>query len=130
VLEGTWRVRVTVPPNPDIPAGRTFDARLTFARGGGLVGTDTNPEIPAGAVALGSWTKTGDHTFAMTQETFAFNPFTQQVGVFKVVARVRVDGDTFVGDSPGAYFCDADGTDCVLLGPATTVGTRMEVELQ
>jgi hypothetical protein len=127
-IEGSWRTKVTVPPNPGAPEGRTFDARLTFARGGGLVETDTNPDTPQGGVAHGVWTKTGDRTFATTFEKFAFNPITQSPGVFKVVERIRVDGDTYTGESPAAYFCDADGSNCVLLGPATSVGVRMEVE--
>ena len=128
-LEGTWRERVTVPPNPNAPDGLTFDTRLTFSRGGGLVETDNNPATPEGGTALGVWEKTGANTFVLTFEKFAFNPIKQAPGVFKVVSVVHLDGDAFTGESPAAYFCDADGSNCVLLGPATSVGTRMQVEL-
>jgi hypothetical protein len=127
-LEGTWRETVTIAPNPDIPDGRTFESRLTFSRGGGLVQSDLNPATPEGGVGQGAWVKTGNHTFACTFEKFAFNPITQQPGVFKVNLLIRVDADTYAGESTAAFFCDADGANCVLLGPATSSGRRMAVE--
>jgi hypothetical protein len=122
-LEGTWRVTVT-PPAGGPPPSRSYH---TYQRGGGLIQSNlTEGGIPG----QGVWARTGNNEFTLTFEKFLpVNPLTGQQGVFvfKVKEVIRLDGDTYSGRGEGA-FCDAAGGQCIAVGCAQTVGTRMKVE--
>lgn len=122
-LEGTWRVTVT-PPTGGPPPSRSYH---TYQRGGGVIQSNlTEGSIPG----QGTWARTGNNEFTLTFEKFLpVNPLNGQPGifVFKVKEVIRLEGDRYTGRGEGA-FCNAAGEQCVSVGCATTVGTRLRVE--
>jgi hypothetical protein len=83
---GSWLVKVT---GPDFP---TTMVVATFAAGGVYTAIDLNPPTPY--TALGTWARTGGHTFTNTFWQLATNPFspTKQVA-FLVTSNGQVRGD-------------------------------------
>jgi hypothetical protein len=122
-LEGTWRVTVTPDPGGPPPS----QSYHTYLRGGGLIQSNMfESDLPG----QGAWTKTGRGQFTLTFEKFVpFNPVTGQTGtfVFKVKEAITLQGDSYTGRGEGA-FCDADGTNCISVGCASTAAQRMAIE--
>jgi hypothetical protein len=95
-LEGSWTNTVTpvVPPGvPPVPPFRTY---VTFARGGGLIGSDRNR--PFGSPQHGVWTHLGGDEFASTLIQDLFDVMGNFQGTQKVLTKVTLTGpDTLVG---------------------------------
>src|SRR3977135_1691995 len=78
-LQGSW---LTTRQDNGVPTSLT--GIVTFAGGGAFAERDINPPNPVG---LGSWSKSGDHRFAVTFWTVALNGTT-----FQGTVKVTVDG--------------------------------------
>jgi len=123
---GTWRVNVI--PTGGVPP---FQALITYARGGGLLESNTFLPPAAATTGHGTWVKTGSHEYVATFEKFlADNPATPTLGdpgIFRVKEAIQVDGDTYIG-AASAEFCDLSGIHCVPAGCGTSIGTRLAAE--
>ena len=88
-VEGSWEV--TVMPNGGDPV---VDI-ATFTSGGGIIGTDPDPNVSTG---LGSWVRTGGDQFAVTFVHF-LNDGSAPLGTLKVRSVIQLDRqtDTFSG---------------------------------
>jgi len=122
---GTWRVNVTPTGLPP------FQALITYARGGGLLESNTFLPPAAATTGHGTWVKTGGHEYVATFEKFlADNPVTPALGdpgIFRVKETILVNGDTYTG-AASAEFCDLSGIQCVPAGCGTSIGTRLAAE--
>ena len=123
---GTWRVNIT--PTGGVPP---FQALITYARGGGLLESNTFLPPAAATTGHGTWVKTGGHEYIYTFEKFlADNPVTPTLGdsgIFRVKETILVNGDTYTG-AASAEFCDLSGIQCVPAGCGTSIGTRLAAE--
>ena len=132
-LEGTWRVSVTLR---DCGSGATmppFQSLLTFARGGTLTGTTSNPDFLPGQRSPdhGVWSSAGGHAFRAMQEAFilfdspsrpnrhGFRSGTQHISQ---TIELRND-DEFTSTASTAYF-EPNGT-MLATGCASAVGRRL-----
>ncbi len=123
---GTWRVNVT--PTGGVPP---FQALITYARGGGLLESNTFLPPAAATTGHGAWVKTGGHEYVATFEKFlADNPATPMpgdAGIFRVKETIQVNGDTYTS-AASAQFCDLSGAECVPAGCGESIGTRLAAE--
>ena len=88
-LVGSWEVIVMVPGQDPV-----IDF-ATFTEGGGLIGTDPDPNVSTG---IGTWKKIGPSRFAVTFVHFLSDQGAP-LGTLKVRAEVTLDAqtDTFTG---------------------------------
>jgi hypothetical protein len=116
-LQGGWRIT----RHDDSDPTTSITGVVTFAGGGAFAEMDTNPPSPVG---LGSWSKSGDHRFAVTFWSVALDGTTFQGSV-----KVTIDG-TWNGDAiSGTYafsVLDPAGSGTVLVsGTGGFTGTRI-----
>jgi hypothetical protein len=131
-LVGAWRVEVTPyncsDPTQTFPAIKSF---LTFAKGGTLLETPSNPRFLAGqrSVGHGYWVRTGKGAYHSVLEAFVqFTGGSYQQGSQRLQQDIEMTGaDSWESDAD-IYFYDAAGV--LIVGPgspgcAKAAGTRM-----
>ena len=116
-LQGGW----LITRHDDSDPTTAITGVVTYATGGAFAEMDTNPPSPVG---LGSWSKSGDHRFAVTFWSVALDGNT-----FQGTVKVTVDG-TWHGDAiTGTYtfsVLDPAGSGTVLVsGTGSFTGTRI-----
>jgi hypothetical protein len=116
-LQGAW----LITRHDDSAPNTAITSVVTFATGGAFAEMDINPPSPVG---LGSWSKSGDHRFAVTFWSVALD-----VNTFQGSVKVTVDG-SWKGDTiTGTYtfsVLDPSGNGTVLVsGTGSFTGTRI-----
>ena len=132
-IVGTWRMTVTpyiCATGAELPS---FKALLSFAEGGVLTGTTTNPGFQPGQRSPdhGVWTAEGKNIYKFVSEAFIYfttepNPPAPgfQQGVQRLTQTVEVQENQLTTIGTTEFF-DAQGN-LVLSGCAKAVGERME----
>ena len=132
-LEGTWRVEVTTQDCATGTALSAFKAVLTFAKGGTMSGTTSNPAFRPGQRTSdhGVWRPTGHDTYRAVSEAFVLfdSPAAPPVpgftrGVHRLNQVIKVEDDVFASNASVRFF-NANG-DLLVTGCATAVGRRMK----
>lgn len=133
-LQGTWRVQVTLQNcDTHVPLGPPFSSLLSFARGGTVTGTTSNPGFQAGQRTsdFGVWKYNGHHTYSAASEAYilftsAPNPPAPgfQRGRQRISQLISVDGDHFNSAATVDFF-DVNGA-TVLSACAVASGQRFE----
>lgn len=131
-IEGTWRVTVTQKVcATGAQIGLPFHALLTFARGGTMTGTTTNPEFQPGQRTgdYGVWSQTNGHAYSAIDEAFVIfsaGPLTQGSQVISHSISLTNGGHGF-NDAASIQFYDANGNPLLPApGCATAVGQRLQ----
>ena len=123
-MEGSWIVTVTPVVPPGVPQPPSFRAYATYARGGALIGSDT--QRPS-SKQHGAWAHLRGNAFAGTAIEQLFDETGHPAGTLKVRTSIFVTGeDEFVGVSNGEQR-DAAGT-LIFSRCATIRGERIAVE--
>lgn len=139
-LEGTWRVQIT-PFNSvsgvKLPA---FHSMLSFAAGGTLTETTSNPRFQPGqrSIGLGIWNDSGSNTYQVVSEAYIqfaspklpgaspSNPpapgFVR--GTQRITQTIQVNGDQFSADAVVQFF-DEVGNEVTKICHSAT-GERMK----
>lgn len=127
-LAGTWRVTVTVHNcATGAQLGMPFRSLLSFARGGTLTETTSNPMFfPAErGPGHGIWARTGDRSFTASSEAFiTVNGALVKTQVIKQNITVDHDSDYFKSDAKVEFF-DPSGA-LLIQGCATATASRYE----
>jgi hypothetical protein len=91
-LTGAWTTTATPPAESGVPA---FKLLFTFTADGNLLATGTGGESPAlGNPCHGVWTKTGEHSFAVTYLCLDFDSSLQFTGTDKIRGALTIDKKT------------------------------------
>jgi hypothetical protein len=132
-LQGTWRVQVTAADCTTGAHGPAFAAYLTFADGGTLTETTSNPALQPGQRTSGHgyWNRAGGHTYNAVSEAFilfdtpAHGPVPAfKRGVQRINQKIEVQDDAFTSDAI-TEFTDAGGNTVSTLCAVAT-GQRMK----
>ena len=113
-LEGTWRVTVMLNRcDTGAPIGGPFHSLLTFAPGGTMTGTTSNPAFQPGQRSpdYGVWKRTGWDTYSALSEalvTFSGGPFVAGSQILTHQITIT-DGGTGFTDAAGVQFFDTAG---------------------
>lgn len=131
-LVGAWRVEITPyrcgEPDTKFPSIKSF---LTFAKGGTLLETPSNPRFEPGqrGVGHGYWVRTGKGAYHAVFEAFVlFTGGSYQQGSQRLQQDIQMTGaDSWESDAD-IYFYDAAGE--LIVGPgspgcAKAAGTRL-----
>jgi len=123
-LEGSWRVTITAG-TPELPSW--YQALVTFAPGGGLVATVTDPLLNTGH---GAWAKKRHRAFAITILLFQFSSEGQFLGTLKARATLELErkGNTFESDDYQFESFDRDGNPTGFVGFGAAQGVRIKAE--
>src|SRR3954453_15542354 len=112
-LEGSWRVQVVTYNCETNVAGPPFSAFLSFAEGGTLTGTPSNPAFMPGQRTsdYGIWNRVGAHTYTAVSEAFVLfttvaNPPVPGLpkGKQRVSQAITVHGDQFTSLATTEFF--------------------------
>ena len=116
---GSWLITVTVPGFPTITAVASFSA------GGVYTAINLNPPSPY--TALGTWARTGGHTFTSTFLQLTTNPFPPpDLVVLRVTGRAQVSGDDITTHFTYNVFVPTDLTTSVFMGNGHATGPRIQ----
>jgi hypothetical protein len=116
-LQGAW----AITRHDDSDPTTAITGVVTYATGGAFAEMDTNPPSPVG---LGSWSKSGDHRFAVTFWSVALDGNTFQ-GTVKVTVNGTWHGDAITGTYTFSVL-DPSGNGTVLVsGTGSFTGTRI-----
>jgi hypothetical protein len=136
-LEGTWSVTVQLQNCQTLaPMGNPFSSYLSFARGGTLTESTSNPGFAAGqrGDGLGIWNHQGHHSYYAKSTAFIFfttppNPPANpgfEAGTQTIAQTIKFDEDTDTWTSNAAIsFADGSGT-TYRQGCAVATGKRFE----
>ncbi|OLE54709.1 MAG: hypothetical protein AUG51_07070 [Acidobacteria bacterium 13_1_20CM_3_53_8] len=126
-LTGTWTTTITPPSESGAPP---FKLLFTFTGDGNLLATGTAGDFPAlGNPCHGVWTRTGDHTFALTYLCLDFDSSLQFTGSDKIRGTLNIDNAT--GQLSGRLDLTHFDTNNNLIFNgccATAQGTRLQIE--
>jgi len=127
-IEGAWLLQVTVVGCTDaLPTGRTFRSLLTFAQGGTLTNTTTGINPAVRTPGLGTWKRTGDHTFSGMVAVFLFD----STGVWTTtqtitsMLEIGTDPHELSGSTEVHFFDTGDNEIPSLTACATVTGRRV-----
>lgn len=122
-LVGTWRVKVTPVNSVSGVKLPTFQSLLSFAAGGTLTETTSNPMFQPGqrSIGLGIWKESGSKTYQVVSEAYIqfstpklpgaspSNPpapgFVR--GTQRITQTIQVNGDQFSADAVVQFFDEA-----------------------
>ncbi len=126
-LTGGWTTTATPPPESGAPS---FKLLFTFTADGNLLATGTGGDFPAlGNPCHGVWTKTGEHTFAVTYLCLDFDSTLQFTGVDKIRGALKINKKT--GQLTGQLdLTHYDPNDNLIFSAccAALQGSRLQVE--
>jgi len=123
-MEGSWIVTVTPVVPPGVPQPPSFRAYATCARGGALIGSDT--QRPS-SKQHGAWAHLRGNEFAATTVEQLFDESGHPAGTLKVRTSIFITGeDEFVGVSNGEQH-DAAGN-LIFSRCGTIRGERITIE--
>jgi hypothetical protein len=127
-IEGTWRVQVTLRDcNTGAALGNPFNSLLTFAQGGTLVETTSNPMFaPAErGPGHGVWSRVGRHSYTAASIAFiTVNSALVRVQTIRQTIQIDDNGNQLTADAK-TEFTDAAGNP-LPSGCATATGERFE----
>lgn len=116
-LQGGW----LITRHDDSDPKTAITGVVTFATGGAFAEMDINPPSPVG---LGSWSKSGDHRFAVTFWSVALNGNTFQ-GTVKVTVDGTWNGDAITGTYTFSVLDPAGSGTVIFSGTGSFTGTRI-----
>lgn len=124
-IEGAWLLQVSRYDCQTGAAIQAFQSLVTFAQGGTLsnVTTGTNPALRT--TGLGTWRRTGDHTFRAVTVVFLFDPAGVWTTTQRIANRLEIgsDPDELTGTTK-VHFFDTNGN-LISTGCATVLGRRL-----
>jgi hypothetical protein len=139
-LVGTWRVQVTPVNSVSGVKLPTFQSLLSFAAGGTLTETTSNPMFQPGqrSIGLGIWTDSGSKTYQAVSEAYIqfstpklpgaspSNPPAPGFirGTQRITQTIQVNGDQFSADAVVQFF-DETGNEVTKLSHSAT-GERIK----
>jgi hypothetical protein len=139
-LVGTWRVQVTPINSVSGVKITTFQSLLSFAAGGTLTETTSNPMFQPGqrSIGLGIWNESGSKTYQAVSEAYIqfstpklpgaspSNPAAPGFvrGTQRITQTIQVNGDQFSADAVVQFFDEA-GNEVRKLSHTAT-GERMK----
>jgi hypothetical protein len=128
-LEGSWTVKIAlVNCQTGVAVGAPFLSMLTFARGGTLLETTSNPMFfPAvRGPGHGVWSHTGHRNFKAVSVAFiTSNGVLVRTQTITQKIEMGEDPNSFTTPSASVVFVPADGGPTIT-GCATATGTRIE----
>jgi hypothetical protein len=128
-IQGAWVLEVTVVDcATGNEVGRTFRSLLTFAQGGTLTNTTTGINPALRTPGLGTWARTGEHTFSALTVVFLFNPagawtMTQTIAN---MLEIGTDPDELTGTTEVRFFNTRDIEIPSMRACATVLGSRLD----
>lgn len=131
-IVGTWRMTVTIYDCSTGAERPPFHSMISFAEGGTMTETASNPGFQPGqrGPGHGSWTATDKHAYNFIAEAYILfttepNPPAPgfQRGVQRITQSVEVNGDQLTTDGSVQFF-DVQGN-MLMNGCAKAVGERM-----
>lgn len=129
-LEGTWQVRITpyvCATGVPLPPQAEFDSLVSFATGGTMAETTSNPRFEPGqrSPGLGYWARSGRHSYEVVFQAFVqFTGTNYTRGTQRVEQSIDlVDADHWSSTAVVEFF-DAAGAP-VSAGCMRAVGVRM-----
>ena len=139
-LVGTWRVQVTPIKSVSGVKITTFQSLLSFAAGGTLTETTSNPMFQPGqrSIGLGIWNESGSKTYQVVSEAYiqfsspklpGASPSNPPVpgfvrGTQRITQTIQVNGDLFSADAVVQFFDEAGNE--VTKFSHTATGERMK----
>jgi len=128
-LQGTWHVTVTLHNCQTGASLVSFPSLLTFASGHTLIEVTSSPAFLPGqrTPGLGTWMRTGEHTFSSVSDAFILFPSVTtppgfRRGVQRISLTLDVNGDNLTANAANQFF-DTTGVQYDT-GCATVVGQR------
>jgi hypothetical protein len=128
-IEGAWVLQVTVvdcETKEPVSPPRAFRSLLTFAQGGTLTNTTTGINPGQRTPGLGTWERTGDHTFRAVAWVFLFDATTGVWTLTQTIANmleIGIDPDELTGTTEVRFFNTAD-VEIPSMGACATVSGR------
>ena len=116
-LQGAW----LITRHDDSDPTTAITGVVTYASGGAFAEMDTNPPSPVG---LGSWSKSGDHGFAVTFWSVALDGTTFQ-GTVKVTVKGTWHGDAITGTYTFSVLDPSGSATVIFSGTGSFTGTRI-----
>jgi hypothetical protein len=132
-IVGTWRMTVTIYDCSTGAERPPFQSMISFAQGGTMTETASNPGFAPGqrSPGHGVWTVADKSSYNFISEAYILfttepNPPAPgfQRGVQRIIQSVEVDGDQLTTDGSVAFF-DVQGNQ-LMNGCAKAVGERMK----
>ena len=132
-IVGTWRMTVTIYDCSTAAERPPFQSMISFAEGGTMTETASNPGFQPGqrSPGHGIWTATDKHAYNFISEAYILfttepNPPAPgfQRGVQRITQSVVVNGDQLTTDGSVQFF-DVQGN-VLMNGCAKAVGERMK----
>lgn len=130
LIVGTWRVTVTVKDcQTGNPLGNPFHSLLTFASGGTLTGTTSNPAFQRGqrTADYGVWIPIAEGSYSALSEAligFSAGMFTAGSQVISHHINLAKGGAAFTDDAKVQYY-DSNNT-LLISGCAAASATRLQ----
>jgi hypothetical protein len=129
-LEGTWRVQVSLHNcQTGAPIGSPFQSLETFARGGTMTETTSNPNFfPAlRGPGHGIWSHKGNHVYdAATLAFITVNGALAKTQKISQTIEIENNPDEFTVTAASVQFFDPAGNLLPVAGCATATGQRFE----
>ena len=127
-LEGSWLFQISIQDcNSGVPIGQPFQSLLTFAQGGTLTESTSNPKFfPAErGPGHGVWKLSGRHTYNATSTAFiTLNGALARTQTITQTIEILTD-DSVKTTAASVTFYKPDGT-LLASGCAAATGTRIE----
>ena len=126
VLEGTWRVQLSVTDCQTNAVLRTFPARFSFAEGGSLTATTAGQPPALSTPLLGVWNHMYGRTYSAVTEAFIFSSAGAWTSIQRLTRLIVVSRDAkSYTDTVALQILDTN-YNVIVTGCGTSVATRME----
>ena len=130
LLEGTWQVRITpyvCATGVPLPPAAEFDSLVSFASGGTMTETTSNPRFLPGqrSPGLGYWERSGRLSYEVAFQAFVqFTGGNYTQGVQRVEQQIELLDADHWNSTAVVEFSDVNGAP-ILAGCMRAVGVRM-----